>query len=90
MIFIDSNGYSTQAGVHPVSLSVVIYALLLDGLRRKEKATQSCVCNKHNSTYKQLAMTNKLQITCNVCPVFFNVHPNSACYLDIQPAKRLI
>ncbi len=29
-VLIDSNGYSTQAGVHAVSLTVVIYALLLE------------------------------------------------------------
>ncbi len=41
IVLIDSDGYSTQAGTHTVSLTVVIYALLLDGQHRKKKTTLS-------------------------------------------------
>ncbi len=39
VILIDSHGLSTQAGTHAVSLTVVIYALLLGGQHRKIPAT---------------------------------------------------
>ncbi len=41
MVLIDTRGYSTQAGTHAISLTVVIYALLLGGLHRKMTATLS-------------------------------------------------
>ncbi len=35
VVHIDSHGYSNQAGTHAVSLTVVMYALLLGGQHRK-------------------------------------------------------
>ncbi len=40
MVLIDSHGYSTKAGTHATSLTVVIYALLLGDLHWKMTAAQ--------------------------------------------------
>ncbi len=41
MVLIGSHGYSTQAETQAVSLTVVIYTLLLSGQYKKMPATQS-------------------------------------------------
>ncbi len=43
VVLIDSHGYSTQTGIHAISLAVVIYALRLGGQHRKMPATQPCI-----------------------------------------------
>ncbi len=58
MVLNDFHGYSIQAGTHAVSLTVVIYALLLGGQYRKMTATQSPL---HGVIFLKLMMIPLIQ-----------------------------